>query len=376
MSWITDLFTDIGTYGREFIDPENLAKSLGTAGVMSLFGGNSDDFARNFLMTNLGRTIGGVRKGKETAKSLNAKFSALSPAEQQKYLDVYDSGQLSKQDFKRFSEMLGDEFTTYEDYKQQTTVAPLASMKNVTPPSQQQPYQSPYGPAMNASYTPASQVPISSGNQVAEVVTYDVDPSGIGIRQTTPSVAAGSGFQTEDLGGGFKRLYSPETGAEFISDGAGGFRQINKAAKKAPGFGEGIGYFADRLEKYPQIAIGEEILKKLNPDYFEKRDFQQEAEDRDKRLRNQFRQETLNPARSGFSRNMRARRYASGGIADLQSGGAANGPGTGTSDSIPARLSDGEFVMTAEAVRNMGNGSREKGTRKMYELMNNLERRM
>ena len=73
---------------------------------------------------------------------------------------------------------------------------------------------------------------------------------------------------------------------------------------------------------------------------------------------------------------MRPRRYASGGIADLQSGGAANGPGTGTSDSIPARLSDGEFVMTAEAVRNMGNGSRAKGTRKMYDLMNNLERRM
>ena len=57
MSWITDLFEEVGTYGREFISPENLAKSLGTAGVMSLFGGNSDDFARNFLMTNLGRTI-------------------------------------------------------------------------------------------------------------------------------------------------------------------------------------------------------------------------------------------------------------------------------------------------------------------------------
>ena len=29
--------------------------------------------------------------------------------------------------------------------------------------------------------------------------------------------------------------------------------------------------------------------------------------------------------------------------------------------------------MTAEAVRNMGNGSREKGTKRMYDLMNNLE---
>jgi len=31
-----------------------------------------------------------------------------------------------------------------------------------------------------------------------------------------------------------------------------------------------------------------------------------------------------------------------------------DGPGTGTSDSIPARLSHGEYVMTAEAVRRLG----------------------
>ena len=30
------------------------------------------------------------------------------------------------------------------------------------------------------------------------------------------------------------------------------------------------------------------------------------------------------------------------------------GPGTGTSDSIPALLSDGEFVFTAKAVKNIG----------------------
>jgi len=66
-------------------------------------------------------------------------------------------------------------------------------------------------------------------------------------------------------------------------------------------------------------------------------------------------------------------RYAQGGVANLMNGGAANGPGTGTSDSIPAMLSDGEFVMTADAVREMGNGDRKDGVRKMYDLMNNLE---
>jgi hypothetical protein len=53
--------------------------------------------------------------------------------------------------------------------------------------------------------------------------------------------------------------------------------------------------------------------------------------------------------------------------------GPINGPGTGTSDSIPAMLSDGEFVFTAKAVRAMGNGSRRKGAKKMYKLMKMLE---
>lgn len=53
--------------------------------------------------------------------------------------------------------------------------------------------------------------------------------------------------------------------------------------------------------------------------------------------------------------------------------GAISGPGTGTSDSVPAMLSDGEFVMTADAVRNAGGGDRRVGAQKMYNLMNRLE---
>jgi hypothetical protein len=53
--------------------------------------------------------------------------------------------------------------------------------------------------------------------------------------------------------------------------------------------------------------------------------------------------------------------------------GEISGPGTGTSDSIPAMLSDGEFVMTAKAVKGAGNGDRMEGARKMYEMMDQLE---
>jgi hypothetical protein len=67
-------------------------------------------------------------------------------------------------------------------------------------------------------------------------------------------------------------------------------------------------------------------------------------------------------------------------------GGYVEGPGTGKSDSIPAaiyqnggrvqeaRLSDGEFVMTADAVKGAGGGNRNAGAAKMYQMMNQFER--
>ena len=78
--------------------------------------------------------------------------------------------------------------------------------------------------------------------------------------------------------------------------------------------------------------------------------------------------------------NRRAR-----GLRGFAMGGEIEGPGTGTSDSIPAdiyqdgkrvqkaALSDGEFVMTADAVKGAGNGSRERGVSRMYELMRRFE---
>jgi hypothetical protein len=74
------------------------------------------------------------------------------------------------------------------------------------------------------------------------------------------------------------------------------------------------------------------------------------------------------------------------GIASMMQGGFVEGPGTGKSDSIPAaiyqnggrvqeaRLSDGEFVMTADAVKGAGGGNRAKGAAEMYKMMNRFER--
>lgn len=72
--------------------------------------------------------------------------------------------------------------------------------------------------------------------------------------------------------------------------------------------------------------------------------------------------------------------FNAGGIAGLAQGGyprrngQISGPGTEKSDSIPAMLSDGEFVMTAKAVRGAGKGSRRAGAKQMYKLMHQLEK--
>ena len=70
--------------------------------------------------------------------------------------------------------------------------------------------------------------------------------------------------------------------------------------------------------------------------------------------------------KQGFEENV--------GIMAAASGGEVEGPGTGTSDSVPARLSDGEFVLTAKAVRGAGGGDRDLGAARMYDMMSELER--
>jgi hypothetical protein len=73
--------------------------------------------------------------------------------------------------------------------------------------------------------------------------------------------------------------------------------------------------------------------------------------------------------------------FASGGLADLggysDGGRLLRGPGDGMSDSIPAkigtkqpaRLADGEFVIPADVVSHLGNGSTDAGAKQLYAMM-------
>ncbi len=56
-------------------------------------------------------------------------------------------------------------------------------------------------------------------------------------------------------------------------------------------------------------------------------------------------------------------RFAKGGLAVKRGGRAVEGSGTGRSDSIPAELSDGEYVIDAETVALLGDGSSKAGAK-------------
>jgi len=69
-------------------------------------------------------------------------------------------------------------------------------------------------------------------------------------------------------------------------------------------------------------------------------------------------------------------------LGDYSDGGRLlRGPGDGVSDSIPAsiggkrpaRLADGEFVVPARIVSELGNGSTEAGARKLYAMMDRIQ---
>ena len=72
-----------------------------------------------------------------------------------------------------------------------------------------------------------------------------------------------------------------------------------------------------------------------------------------------------------------------GGYSDYAAGGRLlKGPGDGVSDSIPAvigdrqpaRLADGEFVVPARIVSELGNGSTEAGARQLYAMMDRIQK--
>ena len=103
-----------------------------------------------------------------------------------------------------------------------------------------------------------------------------------------------------------------------------------------------------------------------------------------KRMEKQFAAANLKPKempKSGIAKLGQMKAMAEGGLGSYSDGGRMlKGPGDGMSDDIPAmigkkqpaRLADGEFVVPADVVSHLGNGSTDAGAKKLYSMMDKV----
>jgi hypothetical protein len=103
-----------------------------------------------------------------------------------------------------------------------------------------------------------------------------------------------------------------------------------------------------------------------------------------KRMEKQYAAANLKPKgmpKTNVSKLGQMKAMASGGLGGYSDGGRMlKGPGDGMSDSIPAtigrkqpaRLADGEFVVPADVVSHLGNGSTDAGAKRLYSMMDKI----
>ena len=174
-----------------------------------------------------------------------------------------------------------------------------------------------------------------------------------------------------------------------------GFTDIFKSTPGGPGLGQRVGNYIVQNPQSAQMS-GASLANTM----FNQPDFSAPSDEYDGPLKRfRFNPSTYRPAfaeggitdidlgstarLTGSPVAMMAR---GGGIADLggysDGGRLLKGPGDGMSDSIPARigrrqparLADGEFVVPADVVSHLGNGSTDAGAKQLYDMMDKVRR--
>ena len=173
------------------------------------------------------------------------------------------------------------------------------------------------------------------------------DAAGGGISDFFSGMDAGDYLMAGSLG----------LGALGLAGGLGGQGEGEAVPDRPQPKGQAFGTVQDRDGKVYEIADPVQLAeynKKLQE--YQNPDFRYDTD------------RVIVRANEGGVMNM-----ANGGSFDDFVDGEVQGPGTGTSDSVPAKLSDGEFVLTAKSVRGAGGGDRDIGAARLYDMMAELE---
>ena len=155
----------------------------------------------------------------------------------------------------------------------------------------------------------------------------------------------------------------PQQGGQFGQDSGNGYQPMGSRGMMGGGFD-------------PRAVAA-------NPQGFQ--DFMQQAQQREQQYPGSTMLSQLASAGSGLGGMYFAEggmAYAGGGqLGGYSDGGRMlKGPGDGMSDSIPAqigskqpaRLADGEFVVPADVVSHLGNGSSDAGAKQLYKMMDRI----
>ena len=209
-----------------------------------------------------------------------------------------------------------------------------------------------------------------AGGDVKDAVKNAVLAGGAGMAMGAPATAAGAAGSTAGASAATQQALEAEKAIAALDASVGAAPAVATEAaskgilsaipKSALAYG-GLGLAAAALAEEPE----QPVLTELEKAQIAKREVAPYYEGRDIVRRYDYSQEpTVYAAQGGY----------------------IEGPGTGRSDSVKsgiyqngqkvqeARLSDGEFVMTEQAVRGAGNGNRAQGAARMYEMMRQYER--
>ena len=272
------------------------------------------------------------------------------------------------------------------------------------------------GPASGA--TSAGSAPGASASSAAGSASGGEGPGGEGPGGEGPGGRDARGgflshgrFDQRYADGGTTGNGSLDLHVPINIGGGGGFGGSNMGGGKGDDFGGGFardnpGMFGgmsqpnpDFLQQQMGSLPGYQAMQKSQQDFQNSDDyknFQNYAQEYQQSLRGRQSDAfggSMGGGRSGFGQQQ-IQAFANGGIAALANGGMYNlgsysdggsllrGPGDGVSDDIPAtigekqpaRLADGEFVVPARIVSEIGNGSTEAGARKLYAMMDRVQK--
>ena len=242
-------------------------------------------------------------------------------------------------------------------------------MANMTTSSFATPYQTPQSTNMMANMAP-------SGGGTVNMMSGE--PNMQGTRMAAGGMAAGGDTGSDQMGGIFNKVLTPAQAVRYSYNPSTQAFTQTQASTPARTYGTAA---VDTMTgvwnaMHPDAPIADVNAPATTPNF----SFDSQT--------GQFTNQG-GPA-SGYYLDPQTGQYAqrvmaSGGITNLggysDGGRLLRGPGDGVSDSIPAqigvhqpaRLADGEFVVPARIVSELGNGSTEAGARQLYKMLDRVQ---